>query len=1632
MKRLLKMAENQQDLILSSTLRGGGSGAPSEIPIITDAQDNDPTNVDPSLNPWTGGITAIGDNQSEFYAETPIGQGRFREQNTNMSSPDSESPEMNEVSLTAVFTKIQRDVQNFVSIEPNTDKQWLDNYISDYNSLYGELEDFQQRCVIERKGNLIPVVEGELARLKTQKGYLDLLAINQGKNPPTVVLTPSRLDTVVQSGSNTAAHNPTVSRPESETPEAFNIQDYVDQIKKLPMLESAIDKIIMLEDIDKVVEELEKFDPTKIEELSSEVKNRYDTIEGLVKGLQTVVEKDTSTCRNSVKESENRCIAMEKKIENLEYSLSAVTRWVVDIKKVVNNNRNTNTINQHTTLQQKEQITKGHESVVRSCPSSPLAAPHDPPNTMKPSNSRSHSIISLSDSTINKVHEKRLKRLTQEINDLIVEDTTRASISDEVIIDLHANVLNDVIRLAKECEDKCESYAKLQDIDYEILETASTAAASGYSWTSQLKCLYRERQLHVRTGTNRAFNGALNLKKFTGDASETIYEFFKKFDQLTEANYTNDQKATLLYSSYLSDRLKQESITMRNDFEGIRKWLIQKFGRVNAIVEGKLNTLRTCKFPGQNSSISSQADYYCQVYSILAGIQGLPKSSGISSTELEIYAYSHESLLNILRHIPQTVVAKFRTKLREDQVDPEFFQGKDSFQMLMNIIQVEFTDMDFNAKLAKVSEKPHGKDKSSHKDASHEKQVHSATNSNNEQSNSSENVSSGHQTVHYQGSPRSKRQANPQKTKKKFDVWYDNKFKFPCPILNHSHELGSCTEFFGLSEKDRGKVSFLRTCYSCCGPKDKCPKTCQNLSKMPTRLICQDCTVDTKLSHKSPFNLLFCFKKNHTKVKQEDFLNDCEKWIPEFSAKKMGPSVKSLINLVAFTSQCPTCNHKSSECSCVSPISYSSPIDPEAETPTIDTSTGELVETDESLLVSEVQEESFYVMQVLNLRGRNVLCFFDRGANQHLIEGKIAEELNLKVVNPKSVPIGVVGGGRIWTQFGMYSVALGPTEEGKYHELKCQGIPAITREFPLYQMKPINEMVKESGKLNPGTPLPKFIGGSRAELLVGIKDAFFDPVTLFVLPSGLGVYKSQLKDAYNSRICYGGPHRLFSEINQKSGSNFNHINVFFTEMVNSYRNSLYPALACATGASVVDDDEFPISTQVDPLDMFEMTVDESLGTKMYPTAISSMDTVIFGGVDDKSETPHTELDSIKREVSLESEHALDSGVHYCSVFKARVPIDKLIKIVDDDDISKIVNYRCPECAKCIKCLQSNRTKTMSLQESMEQDVISKSVHIDYEKQKVFVDYPFIRHPVEYLKSFHNGKTDNKYQAMAAYKSQCRKPFRIKEGIIKAHAELVEKGFMVRLSDLTKQQRNLISSNGFRHYYPWSAVEKDSVSTPVRLVVDPSRTGLNMILAKGENNMAKIFDVLLRNRCKKFVFTSDISKLYNQLHLNDAALPYSLFLFSDQLDPNTEPETWVLLRAWYGVRSTGNQSGEALDSLGETSVETHPLANHVIADDRYVDDLFSGTNTPDELPKMITEVTNVLERGGFKLKFIARSGEAPPSEASTDGTSIKILGYKWSPEEDCLQPGFEELNFNPKKRGVKKPNAFPVVQQDDVS
>ena len=69
---------------------------------------------------------------------------------------------------------------------------------------------------------------------------------------------------------------------------------------------------------------------------------------------------------------------------------------------------------------------------------------------------------------------------------------------------------------------------------------------------------------------------------------------------------------------------------------------------------------------------------------------------------------------------------------------------------------------------------------------------------------------------------------------------------------------------------------------------------------------------------------------------------------------------------------------------------------------------------------------------------------------------------------------------------------------------------------------------------------------------------------------------------------------------------------------------------------------------------------------------------------------------------------------------------------------------------------------------------------------------------------------------------------LQEKVRVAHNELLEQDFMTKLSDLPEHLQEFSKTADFNYYYCWQVVYKeDSQSTPVRLVVDPTMSGLNI-------------------------------------------------------------------------------------------------------------------------------------------------------------------------------------------------------------
>ena len=1225
------------------------------------------------------------------------------------------------------------------------------------------------------------------------------------------------------------------------------------------------------------------------------------------------------------------------------------------------------------------------------------------------------------DNSSNQRQVKRLKKAANELLLMLVPPVSE-KLTKTVVIGIHKSKLLSVDSERKEVQRLLERYDKSTseyEVDEEVITEIETAISRAKTWSSSMRDKYQELDCSKQSIDDKIYEG---LKKFGEESEVNVFEFLKRFESFTEEKGSAKERAAYLFEKFLHKDIQLMVVEFKDEYTKMREWLIKRYGNVRTITDNIVKVIAKENKPSDDVPSSKLTSYYRKLDFVIKRIQELGKTVDMPIAELQAHIYSFEFINRLIAYTPQKATFELYDRLMAANINVLDISGAIAFKELSTVVHKHFVMNEGAAKSALAVPGNSQRQRPTEKLSPQRKKKSAHTVRETSCTSDRDSLSPA---AHFTKSAKPRLEKKDGNAKQAKSKGTDSNHKFPCSLKNHDHEIGHCSDYFDTSAKDRRKSATYKSCFSCLGHFSKCKQKCK--AKVPDDLLCTECKDWADQNNKSPLNILLCSNQNHTKPDNKDLMDSLKKYLKGFNPSKVSGPIKLAAHLyLAAHTKC--CSEKTDNCSCKTSTRTRKP-DAAQVTPFIDTSTGESVEISEDMVIPESKQEAFYVMQLLNMRGQDVLTFYDRGANMHLIEGQLAEDINLKVATDKPITIGVVGGGKVSTQYGTYAVNLGPTEDGFFYEISAQGIDKVTEKFPHYDLDKVNKEVIKTGKLGKGKHiLPKYIGGQRAGLIVGIKNTGIEPVLMFQLPSGLGIYKSPLKDKFGSRYCYGGPDEVFTSVNKKLGPSFNHVNIYFTQVVNQYRNSFYPSLSCAID---MDEEESVLhpgimfakesgpTHVVDPLDEPDI----------YPTAISDV-----GPDTDTLEDSYSNIDEVcvcTQGYMTPTLSNVCPGIH--GAYKAKIPVSKRKEYVDEADQGLVSDIRCDDCRKCKKCSLSDRGKMLSLQEKFEQEAIEKSVEINLKESKVYVDLPFIKPPVATLVKKHNGDDNNYKQAHKIYVSQCRRPEVMKDSMKKVHAELIEKSFMKKLCDLDEVKQQAIRNAKFQHYMPWRIAEKpDSLSTPYRMVVDASVTGLNDILAKGENKMSKINHILIRNRCKRHVWGSDISKLYNQLHLKDAALPYGLFLFSDDLDPNKEPDIYVMQVAWYGVSPTGNQSAEALTRLVQTLEEEFPAAVDIIRDDLYVDDIFTGDNDPEVVEAQIKDTKEALSRGGFNLKYVVRSGEKPPPEASPDEDTLKILGYKWSPEGDTLQPGFEELNFNKKRRGNKRPNPFPIKCPDSVN
>ncbi|XP_062712567.1 uncharacterized protein LOC134289887 [Aedes albopictus] len=210
------------------------------------------------------------------------------------------------------------------------------------------------------------------------------------------------------------------------------------------------------------------------------------------------------------------------------------------------------------------------------------------------------------------------------------------------------------------------------------------------------------------------------------------------------------------------------------------------------------------------------------------------------------------------------------------------------------------------------------------------------------------------------------------------------------------------------------------------------------------------------------------------------------------------------------------------------------------------------------------------------------------------------------------------------------------------------------------------------------------------------------------------------------------------------------------------------------------------------------------------------------------------------------------------------------------------------------------------------------------------------------------------------------------------------------------------------------VKESSSTTKVRGVFDASAKtssgySLNDALMVGPVLQDELYLIVLRFRRYRIVLLADIEKMYRmvRMHPDDQPLQCVLFRFCKD-DPITK---YALTTVTYGLSPSSFLATRTLHQLADDEGSSFPLAAEALKQDFYMDDFIRGENTIDRAVRLRQEMTELLNRGGFRLrKWCSNFQEVlegvPEDDLATQSNrtfdpdeTIKTLGLSWEPSTD---------------------------------
>lgn len=225
---------------------------------------------------------------------------------------------------------------------------------------------------------------------------------------------------------------------------------------------------------------------------------------------------------------------------------------------------------------------------------------------------------------------------------------------------------------------------------------------------------------------------------------------------------------------------------------------------------------------------------------------------------------------------------------------------------------------------------------------------------------------------------------------------------------------------------------------------------------------------------------------------------------------------------------------------------------------------------------------------------------------------------------------------------------------------------------------------------------------------------------------------------------------------------------------------------------------------------------------------------------------------------------------------------------------------------------------------------------------------------------------------------------------------------------------LDTESTFQYFMPHHAVRKpSSSSTPLRVVFNASSkttsgNSLNDVMFSGPTLQSELYNILLRFRSHKYVFSSDISKMFRRIGISEDNQPLQSILWRERV---TDPLQCIhLTTVTYGTAAAPYLATRVLHQLANDDGHLYPLAAQCVLTDFYMDDVLTGADELSDIVELQEQLVELLRRGGFELhKWASNHAEVLANipinkqelklNLSDDKSIIKTLGLSWDQVED---------------------------------